>query len=410
MGKVAKLWMVTEANNNKYYFMFEQPDGTFNVEYGRVDATAQRASYSMYQWDKKYREKVAKGYIDRTELYTIEDDSDPKATVDETFISNNSFVKRLIEDLKRWATNTVSANYKVSSKNVTQKMIDEAQGIIDSIARVYSGSYKHTDINELLLKLFTVIPRKMGNVKDYLVHENDNNDRVSRIIDEEQSLLDTMAGQVSMQEAKKEVITEADAQETKGILDMMGVEVEHVTDANEIVMIKQKMGDSAHMFSQAFKVKNIKTEQRYNDYITKMTTKNEELFFHGSRNANWFSIGLQSGLLIRPAGAITTGGMFGSRGLYFADKCRKSIGYTSLSGSYWANGNDNKAYIGLFRVNLGNQKHIYKHDSSCYNLDKNNIKPYDSVYAHGGVDLINSEYIIYDIAQADIRYLIEIKK
>lgn len=278
MGKVAKLWMCTENNNNKYYFMFEQPDGTFNVEYGRVDVTAQHTSYPMSQWDKKHHEKTAKGYIDRTDLYKIEDDSDTKSAIDESFISNNSFVKRLIEDLKRWATNTVSANYKVSSKNVTQKMVDEAQGIIDAIARVYASSYKHTDINELLLKLFTVIPRKMRNVKDYLVQESDSNDRVRKIIDEEQSLLDTMAGQVSIQEPKKEVITEAEEGETKGLLDSMGIEVEYLTDANEINMIKKLMGDSAYMFSQAFKVKNHMADKRYNS----ISVENEQLLWHGS--------------------------------------------------------------------------------------------------------------------------------
>lgn len=402
--KVVKMICVTEQNNNKFYNLFEQGDGTFKVDYGRVDVTTQHATYPMSQWDKKYREKLNKGYKDITELYTIEDDSDPKATVDETFISNNSFVKRLIEDLKRWATNTVSANYKVSSKNVTQKMIDEAQGIIDSIARVYSGSYKYTDINELLLKLFTVIPRKMGNVKDYLVRENDTNDRVRKIIDEEQSLLDTMAGQVSMQETKKEVITEADVQETKGILDMMGVEVEHVTDANEIVMIKQKMGDSAHMFSQAFKLKNYKTEQRYST----LPIENEELLWHGSRNQNYISL-IQHGLLIRPSGIATNGAMFGAGG-YLANRCKKSIGYTSLSGSYWSNGNESKAYLLLFAANLGKQKHVYTHTSECYNFTEKTIAPYNSVFAHAGQSLYNDELIVYSENRTTMRYLIEIKK
>lgn len=402
MGKVAKLYMCTQDNNNKYYFMFEQSDGTFKVDYGRVDVTTQHASYPMYQWDKKYREKVAKGYIDRTELYVIEDDTDTKDTVDETFISKNSFVKRLIEDLKRWATNTVSANYKVSSKNVTQKMIDEAQGIIDSIARVYSGNYKHTDINELLLKLFTVIPRKMGNVKDYLVRENDTNERVSQIIAEEQSLLDTMAGQVSMQETKKEVITEADIQETKGVLDMMGIEVEHVTDANEIIKVKQQMGEVSNLFKNLYKVTNHATEKKYKS----IPISNEKLLFHGSRNQNFFNI-LKTGLLIRPSCAAYSGSMFGD-GIYYATKAKKSLGYTSISGSYWAGGNSNKAYMAIFAVNLGNQKDVYQHTSECYNFSEKTIAPHNSVFAHAGKSLYNDELIVYNTNRCTIKYLIEL--
>ena len=40
----------------------------FEVEYGRVGATCQHASYSMSQWDKKYKEKIKKGYVDQTHL------------------------------------------------------------------------------------------------------------------------------------------------------------------------------------------------------------------------------------------------------------------------------------------------------------------------------------------------------
>ena len=409
MGKIIKLIFVEGIgkNSNKFYNMSENSDGTFSVEYGRVDSTSQKTSYPMSQWSKKYNEKLKKGYKDITELYKIEDDNLNESK--EKFISNDTYVRQLIEDLQRWASNTVKENYKVSSKNVTSKMVEEAQHIMDKISNLYQTKYTTTDLNKLLLELFKVIPRKMGNVADYLASENADKEEVSKIIDKEQSILDTLAGQVSIQEKEVENKSENKG-DTTNLLDQMGVEVKHVTDEKTIQMVKKLMGESSSLFNRLFEVRNFKTEKRYDDYLAKMKVKNEELFFHGSRNQNWLSIGLQSGLLIRPSGAIVTGGMFGSQGIYFADKCRKSVGYTSLSGSYWVRGNENKAYLGLFRVNLGNQKHIYKHDYSCYNLNKNNIKPYDSVYAHGGSDLINSEYIIYDINQSDIRYLIEIKK
>lgn len=53
------LLMVTRNNNNKYYKMIPHGD-IFEVEYGRVGATCQHASYSMSQWDKKYKEKIKK--------------------------------------------------------------------------------------------------------------------------------------------------------------------------------------------------------------------------------------------------------------------------------------------------------------------------------------------------------------
>ena len=76
MGKIIKLIFVEGIgkNSNKFYNMSENSDGTFSVEYGRVDSTSQKTSYPMSQWSKKYNEKLKKGYKDITELYKIEDE------------------------------------------------------------------------------------------------------------------------------------------------------------------------------------------------------------------------------------------------------------------------------------------------------------------------------------------------
>jgi poly [ADP-ribose] polymerase len=101
--------------------------------------------------------------------------------------------------------------------------------------------------------------------------------------------------------------------------------------------------------------------------------------------------------------------MFGD-GIYFADKAQKSIGYTSLRGSYWAKGGGDKAYLALFEVHLGNQKEILHHDSSCYSLSDKVLKKegYDSVFAKGGADLRNNEFIVYKPEQCTITHLVEI--
>lgn len=65
--KPVYLVMVTADNHNKYYRMIPHGD-TFSVEYGRVGVNCQTASYSMSQWNKKYNEKVKKGYVDQTHL------------------------------------------------------------------------------------------------------------------------------------------------------------------------------------------------------------------------------------------------------------------------------------------------------------------------------------------------------
>ena len=136
----------------------------------------------------------------------------------------------------------------------------------------------------------------------------------------------------------------------------------------------------------------------------------KELLWHGSRNENWFSI-LSSGLVLRPANAIITGKMFGY-GIYFADKCRKSLNYSSLSGAYWTQGGQSEGFLALYEVHVGKQLKIRKHQSWCYELTEKELKArgkYDSLFAKGGVDLLNNEYIIYRADQCSVKYLIEVK-
>lgn len=95
---------VTDINNNKFYNMFEQADGTFLAEWGRVDSTKTSKTYPMREWDSKYRDKTSakKGYTDVTHLYAEVDTT--STTVNETFISNDKWVKKLIEDLRNMLT------------------------------------------------------------------------------------------------------------------------------------------------------------------------------------------------------------------------------------------------------------------------------------------------------------------
>jgi poly [ADP-ribose] polymerase len=64
----------------------------------------------------------------------------------------------------------------------------------------------------------------------------------------------------------------------------------------------------------------------------------------------------------------------------------------------------------MFAVHTGKWKKIRRHDSSCYSLSKSVLdrEGYDSVYAQGGVDLRNNEYIVYASQQCTISHLIEL--
>ena len=393
------LIMVTAENNNKYYNCFPEGDN-FRVEYGRVNSTKTITNYPMSKWESQISSKIKKGYKDVTDLKTALVEEIKTDGTKYKDIENES-VRRIIEKLRSLARDTVKKNYSVSSASVTEEMVYEAQLVINNLISIKSVN----KFNDELLKLFEIIPRKMDNVRSYLIKSTDE---IDKVISREQDLLDIMRGQI----VTKSTATENKAKEIDNsgitILDEMGITMRECTP-EEINEIKDCMKESSYHFSKAWRVDNISTRKKYEEFIKAYNIKNTKLLFHGSRTENWFSI-LKTGLKIRPANAVWTGSMF-SDGLYFAPKCQKSIGYTSLGGSYWANGNDKTAYMALFDTAYGKPYNVYNFDSKYYSMSFDKLPVgCNCLHAHAGNGMLrNDEIVYYKTEQTTIKYLIEIK-
>lgn len=394
------LLMVTTNNNNKYYEMIPQGD-SFTVKYGRVGASAQIASYPASQFDKKYNEKIKKGYVDKTELrkdlVTVEKE-DKQIYKD---IEDKS-VKQLIEFLQRCAKQKIAENYTVSAEKVTQAMIDEAQLILNKIANTDIC----VDFNELLLKLFNTLPRKMENVNFYLAK---NKDDFSTIYSREQDLLNVMRGQV----VQHKVDTENTKQDTekieKTILEALGLEIEPVSKTDERIILKE-LGELKDKYYMAWRVKNKNTYNKFQEHIKNSDCTNTKLLWHGSRNENWMSI-ISNGLILNP-NAVITGKMFGY-GIYFGLQSRKSFNYTSYRNSYWAKGNSDTAFMGLYDVHYGNPYIVSDFNSRYYEYNYNKLRQngdYDCLHADSRKGMLrNDEIIVYREDQVNIKYLVELK-
>lgn len=327
------LLMVTpEGNHNKFYRMLPNfpDDSHFTVEWGRVGATAIKKIYSMAAWDKIYKDKITKGYVDKSDLHdcvvTVLSESNYAPIADQ-------LVAELVDTLLAYSDNAIKKNYIVSSQDVTQAMIDLAREKIDQLYSVTSLS----EVNAILSQLFTIIPRKMENVEDYLAH------------------------------------TEMDAAEN---------------------------------------VKNEVTEAHFYDYCSKnqITEKDIHYLYHGSRNENWWNILIQ-GLSLRPKKSVVrTGAMFG-HGLYFALRAKKSIGYSSLKGSYWSGGTSLTGFLAVYKVAYKNPFNVYRHTPEYKLFTKENVHRLgaDAILASKDQGmLVNDEVVVYDDKQATIRYLIEL--
>jgi poly [ADP-ribose] polymerase len=401
--RYVRLLMVTAANNNKYYEMKEKEDGTFAVHYGRVGASQATRSYPIKDWDSKLREKMAKGYVDHSSLIA------DAATGQEFLPIADAAVRKLMDELAACARQSIFRNYHVAADQVTKRQVEKAQQLLDELAGQLRPSKNSEAFNEKLLELYQIIPRKMKNVRDHLIASpitKKDIPAIEEMLANEQATLDVMRGEVDMLEEQKS----QSAKTEQTLLDALGLRAEEVTEGKLIRQIKSAMGADAARFSRAFKVTNLRHQQQFDERLASSHNKKVELLWHGSRNENWLSI-LQSGLVLRPANAVISGKMFGY-GLYFADKCRKSLNYTSLHGSYWARGRQAKAWLALYDVHLGKPLKIKKHEGWCCELTQDKLRQkgadYDSVFAQGGVDLLNNEYIVYHENQCSIRYLVEV--
>lgn len=424
--KVAKLMCVSSDNNNKYYDMYQISGAEFIVIRGRVDSTnIPEGPYSMNEWDSTYKDKTRsskkpKPYTDVTHLFAESKKvtTNGKATGGDVAFSSkrSSTVIEFVKLLQAYANKSVKENYTVSAKNVTKKQVDEAQSVLNAISGMIKIGAPTKEINEKLLDLYQIIPRRMAKVQDHLldgdtIKDKKDLERANNLVSNEQATLDVMAGQVALEAAGDD---STDNVVENDILKSMGLELEDITPAEE-KDIKKLLGPNASQFHRAYRATNVESERKFQEFLKKVKNKKVAQLWHGSRNENWWSI-FQQSLKIRPSNAVITGAMFGY-GIYFADKAQKSIGYTSYSGSVWAKGNSSKAILAIYDVHLGEQYDVfekysyYNHKEPLNRLDVTKMEKLgkDSVFAKGGADLRNNEYIVYKEAQCTIRYIVEIK-
>ncbi len=386
------------ANNNKIYHMIPQGN-QFVVKYGRVGGGLQSSTYPISQWNTKYKEKLRKGYQDKSELL---DDLIVKNEPDEFKEIENKNIATIVYRLRQMASETIANNYTISANKVTQAMIDSAQSVINELITTKDIA----KFNTKLLELFSIIPRKMGKVSDYLAQ---NNDVIYDILKSEQDLLDVMRGQVSQNITTGS--TKSPNTQDVTILESMGLEFQE-TNSSDIRIIKSKLGKTAYRYCNSWKITNTKTQLTFDEYIVANNITNTQLFFHGSRSQNWWSI-INSGLLIRPANAIYTGSMWGDA-IYTANDADKSLGYTSLSGSRWANGNNNTGFLALFDTAYGAPYYVYDFHSEYYNMNYDKLQKYQpgATCLHARSDkgmLRKDEIVFYKPEQLTIKYLIELK-
>lgn len=393
-----KLIMVTSDNNNKFYEMIWEGGSTFTVNYGRVESTSTTISYPYSQWNKKYNEKVKKGYKDVTEFVAVTVEKNQDGTTGYAKISDNT-VHEFMELMRKYRDNLVDATYSVKSEAVSQKQVDEAQSIIDNLNRLNGStmtSQVKESINVYLLQLYGIIPRKMKNVKDHLIPKI----KLDEILEQEQDNLDAMASQVAENKSKKKGKKE---DKNITILEELGLTMAPCTSNKEIEYLTKQVekqdGWNKVKVKSIFRVDKDGENKVFEDWLKSQKNKDTKILIHGTRCSSVIPI-LDIGLKIRPKGNFQFSGKVYGDGNYFSETVSKSLNYTGWQAD---------KILLVYEVHTGNP-FVYDgwFKGNSFNLTYPELQKrgYDSTFVKAGNGLLNSEIIAYKEEQNRIKYII----
>jgi poly [ADP-ribose] polymerase len=413
----------TNANNNKFWEVTLEDDGTVKTRNGRVGTKGQSRTLGNGEtlMNRKIREKERKGYKEIDVIGNVASKGLEKkalATAAEDQIAKGNpvvaeLVRRLAEinrhqilqasggqmDLDL-STGIVSTPLGV----VTADNIAKARVLLDQLEPyVLTSDLDAVAFRQSLEQYLMLVPQKVsakrGWHKDFIT----NSDGLIK----QGGLLDQLESSIDV--AKKRV-ADAEGKEVDAPADIFDVrmEISDCPDLRKTVEDFFQKGRQSMHASRNFRISRI-----FNVSLGAMDRDYDEdgakvggvmQLWHGTRAHNLLSI-LKSGLIIpKSSGSIhVTGRMFGD-GLYFSDQSTKSLNY---SYGYWDGGSrDNRCYMFLADVAMGTPWHPSRTGS--------NVKPpagYDSVFARGGRDIVmNNEMIVYRTGQARLKHLIEFEQ
>jgi poly [ADP-ribose] polymerase len=375
---------------SKYYEMIEN-SSNITVNYGRVDHTKTTISKPIHHWDKLIREKTAKGYKDVTHLVSVQVDKKTEEIKLDKIVGK---VGSFLELMSNYTNNLVKTTYSVKATNVSQQQVDEAQKHIDDINNIIKGKYDDKQVNDLLVELYMVIPRKMDNVKWHLLPQI----KIDKVIQQEQDNLDAMASQVSMNKPLKKSKV---SKKTINLMDKLGITMKECAINKDIKYLTDQVSPSKIL--GVYEVNKGEEDKVFEEWMSKQKNKTTRILIHGTRCTSVIPI-LEIGLKIRPVGNFQFSGKVYGNGNYYSETVSKSLNYT---------GYDNDQILLVYEVHVGNP-FVYDgwYRGNSFTLDYKNLseRGFDSTFVKAGGGLLNTEIIAYKEEQCRIKYIIHLKR
>lgn len=312
---------------------------------------------------------------------------------------------------------------KMPLGKLSKRQIQSAYALLSDVQQAVSDSASESQILDLSNRFYTLIPHDFGMKKPPLLSNLEYIQAKVQMLD---NLLDIEVAYSLLrggaEDNKKDPI-DINYEKLKTKIEV----VDKSTNEAEIIIEYVKNTHAATHNTYTLEVEEIfkiDREGEYQRYRSFQELPNRQMLWHGSRATNYAGI-LSQGLRIAPPEAPVTGYMFG-KGVYFADMVSKSANYCHTSQS------DPVGLILLGEVALGNMhelkkaSHITKLPKGKHSVkgvgrtapDPSATVTLDGVQVPLGkgcntniddTSLMYNEYIVYDVAQVNLKYLLKIK-
>ncbi|XP_001604917.1 poly [ADP-ribose] polymerase isoform X2 [Nasonia vitripennis] len=397
------------------------------------------------EFESLYKEKTGNSWSERdsfvkmpNKMHPIDIDHGVDETVEKILESNvESKLNKPVQDLMRLIFDVESMKRamleyeidmdKMPLGKISKKQIQEAYSVLTELLALINND-DNPEQSQLIAasnKFYTLIPHSFGLEGPKIIKTEKEIQAKCEMLD---TLLEMEIAQEIMRNKKSESTDKnrLDAQYAK-----LNTDIEPIDkDSDDFKLIEQYVKNThAHthwsyelIVEDVFKVKRSGEESRFKPFEK---LHNRKLLWHGSRVTNFGGI-LSQGLRIAPPEAPINGYMFG-KGIYFADMVSKSANYCCT------NKIDSTGLLLLCDVALGNTYERYSGDCiqklpndkhSTWGRGCSMPDPEKSVKLGNGVEvpcgpsievksekipsLLYNEFIVYDVAQVKIEYLVRL--
>jgi poly [ADP-ribose] polymerase len=312
---------------------------------------------------------------------------------------------------------------KMPLGKISKKQLEEAYSVLNKLDHLISEGADRSAFIGASNKFFSLVPHSFGMRAAPII---DNVEAIKSKREMIDSLLEIEIAYSMLKDDSKENVNPVDSHYEK-----LKTEIHPLEKDSEEFKIIQKYVENTHAathdqykleIDEVFKVSRQGEHRRYKPF---KKLHNRQLLWHGSRVTNYAGI-LSHGLKIAPPEAPVTGYMFG-KGIYFADMVSKSANYCATTPK------NNIGLMLLSEVALGDMHELTKatfvkslpegkfsvkgigkthpHPDEHHKLDTGVVVPCGKPAINDKVrsELLYNEYIVYDVAQVHIQYLLKLK-